>query len=186
MARKPQPIRSDIAWSNRKRIVVRGKDLLQRGHRYAEPRRLLLPAAHRPHADAAAVARSTSDPGHPGRARPDTERHRQRADLCRCSQIAARRPRADGGLCKPWNGDLRRPAAWRTPPSFCTTRCRPVSPGKHRPAAGAREVVESWRAAKRILPAHGHPSGLCRSSRAAALPRSPGNARPIRATTSPS
>ena len=27
MARKPQPIRSDIAWSNRKRIVVRGKDL---------------------------------------------------------------------------------------------------------------------------------------------------------------
>lgn len=27
MARKPQPIRSDIAWSNRTRIVVRGKDL---------------------------------------------------------------------------------------------------------------------------------------------------------------
>jgi citrate synthase len=27
MARKPQPIRSDIAWSNRERIVVRGKDL---------------------------------------------------------------------------------------------------------------------------------------------------------------
>lgn len=27
MARKPQPIRSDIARSNRKRIVVRGKDL---------------------------------------------------------------------------------------------------------------------------------------------------------------
>lgn len=27
MARKPNPIRSDIAWSNRKRIVVRGKDL---------------------------------------------------------------------------------------------------------------------------------------------------------------
>ncbi len=27
MARKPNPIRSDIAWSNRERIVVRGKDL---------------------------------------------------------------------------------------------------------------------------------------------------------------
>lgn len=27
MPRKPQPIRSDIAWSNRTRIVVRGKDL---------------------------------------------------------------------------------------------------------------------------------------------------------------
>jgi hypothetical protein len=27
MARTPRPIRSDIAWSNRKRIVVRGKDL---------------------------------------------------------------------------------------------------------------------------------------------------------------
>ena len=27
MARKLQPIRSDIAWSNRTRIVVRGKDL---------------------------------------------------------------------------------------------------------------------------------------------------------------
>jgi citrate synthase len=151
MARKPQPIRSDIAWSNRKRIVVRGKDLpaevigtlnlgdfsyLQLTGRMPTPQHsrvynaILVTLVEHGLTPSAIAARMTYAGA------PESLQAAVAAGLC--------------GLGTVFVGSMENAA------KLLYDTLPPGSSGVDLDARG-REVVETWRAAKRILPGMGHP-----------------------------